>query len=42
MKPDLYQGSTGEKRSRDLFVFVRVAIAFVMLAFLCAALWGCA
>ena len=41
MKLDLYQGSTGEKRSRDLFVFVRVAIAFAMLAFLCAGLSEC-
>ena len=42
MKPrDLYQGSTGEKRSRDLFVFVRVAVVFAMLMVLCAGLSEC-
>lgn len=42
MKPtDLYQGSTGEKRSRDLFIFVRVAIVMAMLMVLCAGLSEC-
>ena len=26
MKPDLYQGSSGHKRSRDLMIFCRVAV----------------
>ena len=42
MKPhDLYQGSCGTKRSRDLMIFCRVAVWFAMAAALCAALWGC-
>lgn len=42
MKPtDLYQGSTGEKRSRDLMIFCRVAVWMGMVVFICAVLWGC-
>ena len=42
MKPtDLYQGSTGEKRSRDLFIFVRVAIVIAFVVVICA-FSGCA